>query len=517
MKPHLDRRDGWFLAGLLAVAVPIYAWHLNEPFVYHWNMHGPVFCLPASNFIKFDRYPLGTSGPRLENYDDYRRHYYINHPPLPGLLTAIAFKLAGEREASYRGTMVLLSCAAVVGFLALSRSLLSREGAWVATGLLALMPLFAYYSPLVGHMSTMLPCVMLMMIGYRSWTATKRPVWLVVMTAAQLLACASAWEGYYAAAAVAAHSLWTRRDWKLAAGVVAVNVAAFGGFLAWLHALSPPDHSLVSQFFSLGAQRAGGDPIDAQIFAVGKELGKHVTVPVLVAALFGLAGWWKHRLAESSAFIACWLAFGADQVVFRHYSIVHDFFTLPVAPFFAWMAAIAAVELWRRWSFGPALAVLLGIGFVAQTARVMHSRLTHDFGPDAMRAEISLLVRDHTEPNARVLLITRPPIFHHAWYSKRYVEIYDPVDRTLEQSYSAPSARVEFERMIEIVRTRERLYDYVMLARVDTLLAENPRFSGDAELARWWHALEPDSAEYAALEALGTPTSHRGFVFIKLR
>lgn len=517
MKPHLDRRDGWFLAALLACALPIYAWHLNRPFVYHWNMHGPVFSLPASNYLKFGVYPLGTSGDSLDEYEDYRRHFYINHPPLPGLLTTLAFKIFGEREAAYRGTMVLMSCIAVGFFLALSRSLLPREGAWIATGLFALMPLFAYYGPLVGHMSVMLPCVMIMMVGYRSWTATTRPSWLVVMAAAQLLACASAWEGYYAAAAVAAHALWTRRDWKLASAVVALNFAAFGGFLGWLHALSPPDPSLVDQFFGLGAQRAGGDPILTQATAVGWELAKYVTAPVLLAALLGTVSWWKHRRAETSAFIVCWLAFGADQVVFRHYSVVHDFFTLPVAPFFAWLAALAAVELWRRWSFGPVLVALLGLAFVAQTARVMHSALRNDFGPDAMRTEISLLVRAHTEPGSRVLLITRPPIFHYAWYSGRTVEIYDPVDRTLEQSYSEPPAKVDYGRMIEIVRTRERAYDYVMVPRLDLLLADNPRFTGQPDLARWWHALEPDSEEYRALESMGAVESHRGFVFIRLR
>jgi hypothetical protein len=510
VKPQLDRRDAAFLAILLALALPLYAWHLFQPPIYHWDVHVPQAGVPASNFVKFGVLPLGVSGPSLDNYDDYRKHYYVNHPPLPLVILAGLHALGGDITVSYRAMMAVVSALIVIAFLGLSRSLMERKAAWIATALLALMPLFSYFTPRVTHRGMALLFVIVEMLAYRAWRAGGRRAWFVAMIAAQILACLCDWEGYYGAAVIAAYELWTCRSLKLGALLVAVNLMTFAAYLGWTVLLEPERQSVLHQFLNLRSSRAGSPTVLEQAGAEVWEIGKHVTAAVALAGIIGLPLLWRRRGDGVFPFVVCWLAMAGDQILFRAYCVIHDFMLLPTAPFFAWAAAAAMAR-------SRALAAVLLIGFAAQTGWVMRTHLTAHAGADDVRHDLAVLVRDHTEPDERVLVITRRPISHLALYSERYVEVFCPYDQALEQSYAGiPEHPLTLQQLIQKIRTGERLYSTIVVARTDLLTRDHPRFAGDVELAHWWHALDAENPDLKALTELGARIEfHKGFVFIR--
>jgi 4-amino-4-deoxy-L-arabinose transferase-like glycosyltransferase len=501
MKPQLDRRDAIFLALLLPAALTVYAWNLNAPFNHAWETAGTMFGLHARNFWRFGVLQLEVSGPTLEPYADWRREIAVSHPPLVDLVLALSFRLLGEREAAYRAPLVLFALLSLVALLALLRSLLDRAAAWIAAALYAFTPMVAYYSIVDPHLAPTMLFVFVELAAYRAWCATARRSWLAVLILAQVCACATDWAGYYAAAVIAVHSLWARRAWKLAVALPALTVACFLTYLLYVDAVGALD-----QLRSVAVQRTSWTSIEDQLRAEADELARHMTAALLAAAaagLFLLARRWRD---ERSRFIFALGLLGFDQLLFRPQVVGHDYLTYPLTAMPAAAAGLAAVELWRRPALRP-VALLLAAGFVAQAQIVIRHRLAPAPAFD-IRYATAVAIREATRPGESVLLISRTPPYHVAYYADLHVGLYDPSMGTLEYSHVGPREKIPRRRLEEEVRAGLRPFDWIVTAHRDEL----PR------VLPWLGAMaDPDRDAildfWCAERAEGRV--HRGFVFTR--
>ena len=522
MTPRLDRRDAGFLALLLAIAAPVYLWNWNAPFIHHWESHGALYSLHADNLLRFGTVPLDIVGPTLDNYPDVSRHYHINHPPLPQILLAAAFKLCGSSEASFRGLLTLFAFGGIVVLTALLRAAVDRTTAWTGAAIYAFMPLIAYYSTVNGQLAMLMFFAFLELLAYLSWRAGKGSGWLAVLVAAHALGCWIDWQMYYVPLVIAAHELWTRRAWRLGAALAGLNIAVFLSYLLFVHSLGE-----VESLFTLGHNRLLHVPVLDQLRAEGREIGLHMTAAATGAALLGLGLAFRRRTEEGMKFVLCLPLLGMDEILFREYVWEHDFLTYPLAAFFAALAAMGVATVarkaeWPRWARAGAVAVFAA-AFIAQAALVLRDRVVN-VGRDGMSHHVALAVRDVVDPADRVFVISRPGPAHLGFYAGCYVEIFDRESGLIARSTVGPrDGPFTLDQALGEVEKGRRRADWVVFAERERFLQASPSMAalpepGRSAVLSWWYIDLDEAALIERLRPLTKRVQHaRGFTFLKIK
>lgn len=186
------------LALLLAGAASLRLFRCTAPWdLGHLGYNGAVYSaiahihltrgFPATRFLNAREVQPGGG---------YR--FYLNHPPLLGVLVACSFRLFGESECAARLVPVSFSLGCLVVLYLLAAPLWGRRTALLSVFFGAFMPMDAFYGPQVEVFgSTVLFFILSSYALYRRWrrTGLRRDLWTSAL--AFLLALCTEWTGYY--------------------------------------------------------------------------------------------------------------------------------------------------------------------------------------------------------------------------------------------------------------------------------------------------------------------------------
>lgn len=326
----------------------------------------------ARNVLKFGPPLRDVSGPSLEAYPDPAAHLYVNHPPLVYWCTAAMMKALGETELAVKTTAIVFAVGALGLFAGLAARLLGGAGALAATVLLAATPMFAYVSVASVHQVPTLFFILLVLVTYWRWCDTGRHRWLAAMAVAQLLGCWTDWPAYYAAPVVLLHDMIERRSWRSPMWVaVAVNVAAFAAYAAYVHRLDPANG--VGRLLWAAGSRTGPPPLPEYAAREARDTVKYFTAALPLAALAGFIG---IRRDERGWFILLLPLLSLDQIVFSKECWFHDYYGYYWGPALALGAAAFGRRLWERGLAARLLASLLLAAFAAQSGWQMFRLVT---------------------------------------------------------------------------------------------------------------------------------------------
>lgn len=354
MKDRAWRIELSFMVPLLLVVAAAQSTGLKRPFLRHHEANGTEFSKHARNHLKFGLgvtkgLMLDVSGPRLDAYEDYRRHFYSHHPPLSALLLAGAFAWAGDEEAVFRLFLAGWSILALILFRRAAARLLPNPWDRTATLLFAALPSFVFYSVVTCLHVIALVGILCGLLGYLRWRDGGRPVDFALLVAGQAFACWSSWEGYYLAPVVLAAHLWDRRPRTApVAALLGVNAALFGLYLLHLTWADPSGWAIRS-FLSAGLSRstAAGPPVVPYLAGEIRELVLMFTVPAVVLA----AGGWISILRgkRTDGVILTTPLLGLHEVVFARLAANHEYYSYFLGVFFALAGANGLAKLVDAW------------------------------------------------------------------------------------------------------------------------------------------------------------------------
>lgn len=519
-----QRVEAVFLGTLLAVLALVQSVHLTRPFLRAHESVGTEISKHARNHLKFGLsktygLKLDVSGPSLEPYGDQRRYFYSNHPPLPALLMAGAFALAGVHEAVFRIVLILFSVASVVLFRRIAARLLPPPGDRAATVIFAALPMFAYYSIVTALQVTALTFILSAILFYLRWRDGGGKGDYLGLLASIALACSCAWCGYYVALVLAAAHV--RAGLPRTRAVLSLgfwNVAIFCLYLLHLWIASPPDLDPIRKLLSAGLDRA--TPADLSWFGYllgeGRKLALLMTVPALVLAAVGLGGLRRATLTPNERLIAALCLLGLDEAIFARLASQHEYFSYPLVVFVALAAGLGVVRIASRRSARTVpIAVGLASLVVLQAGWVLQRRLTTEGGYDFYH-RLGLALQAQVPPRGRVLLLTDNIPFYTPYYGDVYTRWYDAPHRQLMTENSGPRETNVGEAELEaLLRARPASFDVVVTAEKESAVPAIPFLQPltDAQLRSFGVETERGPRRELLERTCATPESHGGFLF----
>ena len=410
------------LAALVLLSLGLGSINLTKPFLHHAEGSLTQVGKLARNYHKFGYGTLGfgvldASGPDLKAYDDYRKYFYTGHPPMTYWLASLTMRLA-PGEAGVRLLPILFMAAATAIFYLIALRKLEEPWAAVAGFVFAANPMMAYNSVATVHLIVVLCFALAGVLQYLRWRKSGRRRDFLLLLGIQVVACWTDWQGYYLAPLVLVH-LWAtdRPRWKWGAAMVGLNFVLFGSFVLFVLSLAPEGGASMSHFLALGGERAGlsFSSVPGYLLGEAREIGLYFTVPVALLAAVGL-------IRGRDPFLACLLFLGLDELLFIKYTMVHDYFTFCMTPFFALGAAMGAKGLAQSLPRTPRIAILslALIAFVGQSAVVLSNRLTRQGGYE-FYYRLAGALNAVTRPEEKLVILTSDIRFYTPYYADRYM------------------------------------------------------------------------------------------------
>jgi hypothetical protein len=521
-----------FIGATLAALALIQSIHLTRPFLRHHESVGTEVGKHARNHLKFGLsktfgLKLDVSGPSLVPYEDYRRYFYSNHPPLPVLIMAGSFVMFGVSEATYRVTLILFSAVAVLLFRRIAARLVPAPHDRTATVIFAALPMFAYYSIVTCLQVTALVGILAGVLFYLRWRddgGTGPYLGILISTG---LACYCAWPGYYLAPALAAAHLRSGQPRTRAVlALLGWNVVVFGLYLFHLWIASPPDLDPIRKLLSAGTDRASLQGIRLLPYMLGecRELALMITVPVIGLAAVGLIPMFRKGVSRDHRLVASIAILGMDEIVFARLASQHEYYSYFLVVFFALAAGIGlgVLSSWIRArqpaAALPVVSVVLGLALL-QSVWILQRRLTHEGGYE-FYYRLGLALKEGVRPNQRVLLLTDSTPFYTPYYGDVYQQWYNASDQELRTENSGGRRYgVREQDLEEIMSARPCLFDVAVTAEKATVVpyvAFLQRLD-DAQLRKFGVETERTSRRAVLERRCGLPVECGGFLFWKLQ
>lgn len=503
----------WFPAAVCAAYLAFALIDVDRPFLRHRDGVSAYYATVARNYVwhGYDVTRLGileTSSPELSVYENWKTHYYPNRPVVSVVALSLWFHVFGDREVSLRLNLAFVGMLTILVFAALARRL-DLPSSQLATFFFALMPIFAYFSHVVPHLTYVLLFSLLAWYAHLRWEEGGR--FRVLLFVSLFLACHSDWPGYFAALSIAADR-FRARNRGIAFAVLGGSLAFFGLHLLHLLLLAP-DGSLLRTFLRAGVERSPGDGpgLFSYLFEEGREVGMYFTGGALFLSLIGVADcvrsrWWT----------PLWFSLlGLEEILFSGLAFRHDYLTFSLAPFAALTAGRGAIFLASR-RRTRILLVALVAAMLAQTIWILLDRQTRSGGYEAnWRAAIA--IREATHPGDRILLTTADVKQFTPYYSQRYIASVEPAIRTLCVHPSGWRVPVENEEdLLRYVREHAREYAVVVAGDADAARREIGYFGKNAsdDLLRRFGFHPEDHPLRRELERIAVRRETRGaFVF----
>lgn len=526
------RAELLFMGGLVLALALVQSVGIRRPFLRQHESTGTEFGKHARNHLKFGLgktfgLKLDVSGPRLDAYENYRDHFYSNHPPLPVLLLAGAFLLFGVGEVTFRGLLIVLSILSLVLFRRLAARLLRPPEDRVATVLFALFPMFVFYSMVTCLQVVGLVAILAALLFYARWREAGRRRDYGGIVASIVVACYSTWEGYYAAPALVVAHLWSRRPGRgLVLALLGVNVAVFGIYLLHLWAADPgrlqPLRSLGEAAFSRSGLKGLSFP--AYVAGEAREIALMFTIPAVLLAGLWIVSVVRGPRSESDGFIAGLSLLGLHEVVFAMLASQHEYYSYFLAVFFGLAAArgasIAAARLrpLPPAAFRASMAILT-LAFLGQSAWVLHRRLTRE-GGYVFYQRLGVAMREVALPDEKMFILTNNIPFYTPYYGDRYSRWYDAPQREIRAENTGPARKdVSEEGLLRLLRENPERLDWAVTAEKPTALAAIPwlRNLEDGQLETFGVETRPTPRRELLERRYGPPREQGGFLFWDLR
>lgn len=519
------RAELLFLGGLVAALVLLQSAGIARPFLRQHESNGTGFGKYARNHLKFGLGKtrgllLDVSGPSLEAYDNYRDYFYSSHPPLSALLLAGGFALFGVGEVPFRLLLILLSAVSLLLFRRIAARLLRAPWDRAATAFFAFFPTFVFYSIVTCLQVTALVGVLSAVLFYLRWIECGRRREYVGMVVSIVLACTSSWDGYYAAPALLAAHLWSRRPRRIAVGaLLGVNVAVFGIYLLHLRAADPVGLDPLRALGEAALSRSTlqGPPLPAYLLGEAREMALMFTIPALLLAGGWLVAVLRGPRTEGDGLIAGLWLLGLHEIVFSKLASDHEYYSYFFAPAVA-LAAARGLELLGRGG-RRALPAALALLFAAQAGWTIDRRLTREGGYE-FYYRLALAMRDVAAPGEKVLLLTDHIPFYTPFYADRYTQWYDGPNRELvTENTGGRRPGFSEEDLARLLRENPGRLDWAVTAEKAVVVPH----------VRWLRNLDDRQLEAFGVETRrtsrrellerlhGPPREHGGFLFWDLR
>lgn len=523
------RTEGRFLACVLVGLLTIWSVFASGPFVRHREHVSAMWAKFAVNHLKFGYQTtrlghLNVCGPSLERYDNWRTYYYPTRPFLPSVLLSLGFHIAGTSESAYRLILGTFASFGVILFHLLALRLM--PSAWDArfcTLVYAGTTLFVYFSTVVAFLAFVLPVCIAGVLVYLHWRERPTPTYVIWCYGLLLAACLIDWIGYYACLGIAMVDFVTRasRRW-IALGFIGVGVVAFFLHLGHLWLLEPDGQMYVRGVFGQGAQRMSLAGRTVVQYALGelREICLYLGPAVMITALIGVS-----RLVQAPGSVHKWTiltmgVWGIESVIFPFNSVLDDYMTYPLIPFFALAAGTGLAWMSRLPRTRPLVAVLLA-AMMTQSAFVSWNRFTKE---GALRYELQALMatKEKTMPQQGVLLATHMTTVYDGYYLDRYSYKYDPRTGILYCEAFRGGRQLSAKELVEWAR--DSGLDFVVAA-VKGITDQAPDVqavipgSGDSATGTLleFGIYDPEHEFIRELEAaFPDKSTHRGFVFYRI-
>lgn len=526
------RSEALFLVAVLAALAAAQSVHLTRPFLRQHESVGTEISKHARNHLKFGLgktygLKLDVSGPRLEPYGDPRKYFYANHPPVPALLMAGVFAVAGVSEAAYRVPLILFSLAAVVLFRFIARRLLPAPADRAATLMFAFLPGFAYYSVVTCLQVTALTGILSGLLFYLRWRDSGSWKDYAGILASILFAGFCSWPGYYLAPAlVAAHVRSGQPRTRAVLALLGWNVAIFGLYLLQLRIASPPDLDPIRKLLGAGLDRASLQGLPLLGYARGelRELVLMFTAPILALAAGWVVSLFRRPLTRDDRLIVALSLLGLDEIVFARLASQHEYFSYFLVVFLVLAAGAGLVRLagWiesRRPSLrGPAAGALVAL-VLLQGGWMLQRRLTTE-GAYEFYWKLGLALREAVPPEAHVLILTDTIPFYTPYYGDVYTQWYAARRGELVTENSGGRRAGFGERELrELLERTPSDFDAAVTAEKPTLLPHVAylRPLSDEQLESFGVETRRTPLRELLERRCGPPREHGGFLFWKLR
>ncbi|MBE7508109.1 MAG: glycosyltransferase family 39 protein [Planctomycetia bacterium] len=343
------------------------------------------------------------------------RHFYPDHPPLLSLSLAASMAVFGVNDVAVRLVPALSTVIAIVLTTSIAIGLFGRRVGLFSGVVMLALPIFTYFGRTACHETLVLPFCLLAMRGYLGWTYVGRfpggsRLNAFVFALGTMLSILTGWVAFIQAGVVAIHftvCVWRRERSGRHSGWLLVTLPAlFAATLTALHILWTLNWQ-IGHLYELFAYRSGIKKseklLTTEVWLVqqGIWLIRNFTSTGLVVVVAGMMLEVLGKLREptqnrrrpaggrrragrrmtvtelptgigiSKVMSRFWLLGSTGLlfvIIFRSASLLHEYWWIHFAPFFAMLAgeAVARIDLKiSRWSRGLAAIfsclVLVGI------------------------------------------------------------------------------------------------------------------------------------------------------------
>ncbi|HKS05489.1 MAG TPA: glycosyltransferase family 39 protein [Gemmatimonadaceae bacterium] len=421
----VSNRTYWpIVAVIFVIALIVRVPTFTQPWVGVHNAWGGAY---YSNVARnFDRYGLETKLAPIVNtgvVDPAEFDVYYHHPVLSMWVTAVNFKILGEREWVARLAPLVFAMLTLAMLFVLARAAYGPGTALVALGVLAVLPADAYYATHLDPYGSMAMFFMVASVdAYRRWHASNNNKHLGLCTAAIVLGCWTSWYSYLVVPGLVLHAWfthdreWRKHTWMRLAVMPAACIAVFAAFI--LHRKLGLPESRGEVYGSL-AQRLLIRSVDLPVdrIEVAKTHLRYIwnlyTIPLIALigawCLFFASDVVRKRARTADWYVVIFLSVGVLYgLAFPGHLLSHDYFARAYAPGAALACAIA---LTRIVSISTPVSVrTIATGVACALVAVLPLMRTNDLyaGDDRrygtnVKAEAHAMAA-HTSPRERVIM-----------------------------------------------------------------------------------------------------------------
>jgi 4-amino-4-deoxy-L-arabinose transferase-like glycosyltransferase len=358
----VSNRTYWpIVAVVFVIALIVRVPTFTQPWIGVHNAWGGAY---YSNVARnFDRYGLETKLAPVVNTgvaDPPQFDVYYHHPVLSMWVTAVNFKVFGEREWVARLAPLVFAMLTLAMLFVFARAVYGPGVALAALTVLAVLPADAYYATHLDPYGSMaMFFVVLAVDAYRRWHASNSTRHLALCVGAVVLGCWTSWYSYLVVPGILLHAWfthsreWRKQMWLRLAVLPAAAVAVFAAFM--LHRKLGLPESGAEVYGALGERlliRTVDLPIDR--IAVAKIHLRYIwdlyTIP-----LIALLGAWcaffatdvlRRRVRADDWYVVILLSLGVLYgLAFPGHLISHDYFARAYAPGAALACALALTRI----------------------------------------------------------------------------------------------------------------------------------------------------------------------------
>ena len=225
---------------VLVGAALLLCYEIDEPFVGQHDTGGASMANYARNMVRYGYWEtkMGLIVDSGSLPDEHDRHYYLHGSPLLAFLISLSFRVFGVHEWAARLVPIAQALMCVLLVILICERLWGRGVAVVASGILVVSPVFAYYGRVVEFVPFGFAYLLTMVYAYVRWYRRGSDRWLWLLAVVTLVGAVASFEAWFLAFLLMGHHVLTakRRSGAvlLLAVAVVLGLGLLAGHVSWL-------------------------------------------------------------------------------------------------------------------------------------------------------------------------------------------------------------------------------------------------------------------------------------------